>query len=85
MADRITGLGQTLDEFQMMNGETMLGDVYAQVKKSLEGAKVERTRLNRVEVDTSGLWVGNSKVANLDDKGFEIIAKFFGIPVPYMM
>lgn len=85
MADRITGLGQTLDEFQMMNGETTLGDVYAQVKKSLEGAKVERTRLNRVEVDTSGLWVGNTKVANLDDKGFEIIAKFFGIPVPYMM
>lgn len=85
MADRVTGLGQTLDEYQMMNGETTLGDVYAQIKKSMEGAKSDKTKLNKVEVDASGLWIANTKVSNLDDKGFEIIAKFFGIPVPYMM
>lgn len=85
MSDRITGLGQTVEEYRVMNGDVTLGDVYAQVRASVEGSTSIRARLSELDVDGGALWHGTTRVAELDDKAYEILAKFFGIPVPYMM
>lgn len=84
MADRITGLGQTIDQYQVANGYTTLNDLYARVSEKFDGAKKYETNFGKLSIDNGQLMELNKPVCDLDDFAYENIGKLLGIPTAYL-
>lgn len=86
MSDRVTGLGQTIDDYEMMNGEVYLGDIIAQIKLVYEGTKTDTVELYQLEIDDDILTHPSlGQMVHLEDDDYEKLCKVVNIPSKYIL
>ena len=86
MSDRVTGLGQTIADYEMMNGEVYLGDIIAQIKRVYEGTNTNTVELYDLEIEDGVLTHSDlGQMVKLEDDDYEKLCKVVGIPSKYIM
>lgn len=87
MADNLTGLGMTLKEHRLQNGEVTVADACRRASERLRGATRERYELGALKVDGSQLVVAESgeAVCQMDEYSWGLFAKLLNIPLPYLL
>ena len=86
MADKNTGLGQTLADYEMMNGEVYLSDIIAQIRRIYEGTKTDTVELFQLEIDDGTLTHPDlGQMVHLEDDDYEKLCKIVNIPSKYIL
>lgn len=87
MADRVTGLGQTLKEHRLQNGEVTIADACKRASERLKGAERGKYELGELKIESSSLMVSDSGevLAEMDEFSWGLFAKLLNIPLPYLL
>ena len=85
MSDRVTGFGQTIDEYEMVNGIVELRDAYIRLVDIEEGAVTVQCRMRELSIDDGALQYNGEHIVFLDDEGYGKICKLLRIPTPYIL
>ena len=83
--DSKTGLGQTLEEHTLMNGDVLLDDVYIEAMNRKKESQITTCDCDDIDLLGSDFLLGGEVVARMDDYGWTVLGKFLGIPVPYLL
>lgn len=84
MSDRVTGLGQTLDEFLEVHDVGTMADFYRLYQKEQEGLYSDTCVFEDLEVSHGSVEMCGSELCTLDDYGYELLSKGLNIPTAYM-
>lgn len=84
MADRVTGLGQTLDEFLEVHDVDTMDGFYRLYQKEQDGVFTNTCVFEDLSVDHGIMDMCGSELCNLDDYGYELLSKGLNIPTAYM-
>lgn len=85
MSCSVTGLGQTLDQYTIINGDVRLADLFHQLVEKEEGAKRVKAHLGEMAIENGGIVKSGDKLCELDNAGYEMIGKMLCIPTPYLL
>lgn len=86
MSDRLTGLGQTIDSYESVNGSLTLRDAYKKVCDAFDGCFSTVCQMGDLEIgDDCSLICNGESVALLDNAGYSLICKALKMPTPYIL
>lgn len=82
----MTNLGQTLDEYQNMNGDILLSDLYYRAMKRYDGSRTDTVALGDLHIYENRMTCESTQVqVHLDDVAYEKMCSLLGIPYAYLM
>lgn len=85
MADRVTGFGETIDEFEERNGDLVpLERLVEAERETYGGADKIEASMGDVRATGDGVVVEGELVAGWDDGAADVMSKLLGIPGAYM-
>lgn len=85
MGDRVTGLGQTIDAYELMNGIVSITDAYKYMKDKEDGAQHLTCQMADLSIDNGSLLYKGDSISLLSDDGYEKLCKLLNIPTPYLL
>lgn len=87
MADSLTGLGFTLKEYRLQNGEVSVAEACRKASERMRGATTGRFELGQLNVDGGSLVDSESGevLCQMDEFAWSLFAKLLSIPLPYLM
>ena len=84
MADRLTGLGQSVEEYLVLNGDVTLSDLYYGAVKHYDGSRTDIVQMGELRVDDDVLEVLPDVKVLLDESAWEKVCELLRIPFAYM-
>ena len=86
MADRITGFGRTIEEFEDYECVKEVHEIYNRMTAEMQNDKIVRTLFGSLSIDdvTNIMTDDGVDVCELDEYGFELLGKCVGIPSAYL-
>lgn len=79
-------LGQTIDDYELVNGETYLSELCAHLRDRKKGAETIEVELGKLHIDEDGsLYYDGERLLGLDDEGYYKLSSVANIPTAYLM
>lgn len=85
MSDRVTGFGQTIDEYEMMNGVVPLSDAYEAIIEKEKGAHSLSCRMSELSIEDGALAHNGEPISLLSNDGYGKLCNLLNIPTAYLL
>ena len=85
MADRVTGFGRTIEEFEDYECVKTMGETYEYVASEMRNDRVVVSLFDSLDISDGGvLFDEDDELCKLDEYGYELLGKCVGIPTAYL-
>ena len=83
--DRLTGLGETLNESLKNNGSKTIGEAYLRIKMEYANAERLTANFNAFQVTGGYLRCANENIVKMDDLAYMKLCQLLDIPTAYLL
>ena len=86
MSDRVTGFGQTIDDYELMNGRMTLADACKAISEKEAGANYLTCPMGELSIDNGSLLHNNDIISSfLSNDEYEKLCGLLNIPTAYLL